>query len=241
MTEKKKNWLRPQIIFPSVIALTFAVVIIISAFYNPAKTFTAVKTDDPTAMSMSWSDIDEETFYKKMSIAVHAQIQSGPDYYDLIQPGFDMTIPIATYDIWVGDVLISTRTKGFLGVDEINPKIHSVPSAFTDAGITTEPEKNMFILFLSDQRDDPDVEPQKGLSASYYDDYFDMFGYALITPSCSVFPAVYDDTGPMVLTSLLPEYLQGKGEYTTLNELRDILYAGRKKYGMTEGTKDNFL
>ena len=40
---------------------------------------------------------------------------------------------------------------------------------------------------LSDQRDNLNSEPKAGVSADYYDDYFDMFGYGIITPSCSVY------------------------------------------------------
>lgn len=86
---------------------------------------------------------------------------------------------------------------------------------------------------LFDQRDNPEFEPKGDVSAGCYGDYFDMFGDGIITSSYSIIPTeVYQ-----IKTELLPEYLQGKDEYTTMYELRDILYAGREKYGMTKATE----
>ena len=73
--------------------------------------------------------------------------------------------------------------------------------------------------------------PHKGYSAYYYKQYFDTFGYEILAPNISVIPGEYDGT---VKTELLPEYLQGGGEYTTMHELQEILAAGREKYGIKE-------
>ena len=52
-----------------------------------------------------------------------------------------------------------------------------------------------------------------------------------MTPIHSIFRTEDDNS---VKTVLLPKYLQGEGEYTTMDELREILYAGREKYGINQ-------
>ena len=227
MTQRKK-WITPQILFPSAILFIFVIVMTIS-MSRPTATFTAVKTDEPGNAQASWIDIEEKEFYQKMSVAVRAEFQSDPVYYDVKEPEADFSIPLAVYEIWVGDVLADSRTQEQIEAGKIY-RIHSLPSAFTDSEISTESPNHSFILMLSDQRDNLNSKPKAGVSADYYDDYFDMFGYGIITPSCSIIPT----EGFQVKTELLPEYLQGGGEYTTMHELQEILAAGREKYGIKE-------
>ena len=80
MTQRKK-WITPQILFPSAILFIFVIVMTIS-MSRPTATFTAVKTDEPGNAQASWIDIEEKEFYQKMSVAVRAEFQSDPVYYD---------------------------------------------------------------------------------------------------------------------------------------------------------------
>ena len=110
MTQRKK-WITPQILFPSAILFIFVIVMTIS-MSRPTATFTAVKTDEPGNAQASWIDIEEKEFYQKMSVAVRAEFQSDPVYYDVKEPEADFSIPLAVYEIWVGDVLADSPHTG---------------------------------------------------------------------------------------------------------------------------------
>ncbi len=224
--EKRRLW--SQIIFPSMVLLAVAAALVAPAFLQK-KTFTAVKLDEPGNAQASWVDIEEKEFYQKMSVAMRVEFQSDPNYYEVKEPEADFSIPLAVYEVWVGDVLIESRTQEPIEAGKTY-RVHSLPSAFIDSKVSIEPPNNSFILLLSDQRDDPEFKLKDEIAADYYDDYFNMFGYSVITPSCSIIPT----EGYLIKTVLLPEYLQGEGEYTTMDELREILYAGREKYGINQ-------
>ena len=141
---------------------------------------------------------------------------------------FVTSLPADVYEIWVGDVIADSRTQGEVQAGQTY-KVHSLPSALTALDVAGQ--ENSFILFLYDRRDMENFELEGGVSEAYYDEYFDAFGYGIMTPIHSIFRTEDDNS---VKTVLLPEYLQGEGEYTTMDELREILYAGREKYGINQ-------
>ena len=231
-----KKLLRPQILFPVIISAALVIALICAAVIPHGLTFKMIKTETPGSMNLSWANVGEEEFYHEMALAAYVEYKSGPEYYDLTQPGEDFSMPIAVYAFEQGDILAFPRNGAFEGREDGTILIHSIPSAFTDCGITGDSNKDLYVMFLSDQRDYPNFEPRSDVSPTYYDDYIDTFGYALITPSVSVIPARYMEEFSMIAmeSSELPEYLRGEGEYTTLAELPSILAAGRAKYGMSE-------
>ena len=90
MTQRKK-WIRPQFLFPSAILLAFAVIMTV-AMIRP-KTFTAIKLDSPGAVSANWSDVSEQDFFKQLSVAVRAEVTSGPEHYDIREPWEEYSLP----------------------------------------------------------------------------------------------------------------------------------------------------
>lgn len=223
--EKRRLW--SQIIFPSMVLLAVAAALVAPAFLQK-KTFTAVKLDEPGAASANWANVSEQEFFEQLSVAVRAEVVSGPEHYDISEPWEDYSLPADVYEFWVGDVLINSRTQEQIESGRTY-KVHSLPSALTALDVAGQ--ENSFILFLYDRRDMENFELEGGVSEAYYDEYFDAFGYGIMTPIHSIFRTEDDNS---VKTVLLPKYLQGEGEYTTMDELREILYAGREKYGINQ-------
>ena len=229
-----KKLLRPQLLFPIVISAVLVIALICAATIPHGPTFKMVKTETPGSMSMSWANISEEEFYREMALAAYVEYKSGPEYYDLTQPGDSYSMPITVYAFNPGDILARPRNGALETKEDGTILIHSISDAFS--GISGNPDEDLYIMFLSDQRDYPNLEPRTDVSPAYYDDYVDAFGYALITPFVSIIPARYMEQFGMIAmeTNRLPEYLRGEGYYTTIEELRNILTAGRTKYGMSE-------
>ena len=223
MTTKKL--LRPQILFPAVILILLVIALILAVAVPSKPGFRAVKTDQPGSAMASWADVDEARFYERMAIAVYAHVKEEPQYYDHYVPGRDHTTGVSVYQADVASVL--AQPCHLPAEERSTISVHSIPSAFSDARVTSG---GSYLFFLADMRDVPDFEPDETVSPSYYDDYAKTFGYARITPRVSVFRAEpYGDT-MRVKTSHLPEYLRGEGEYTTFEELRDILAEGRQRF-----------
>lgn len=164
-----------------------------------------------------------------MSVALRVRFENEPTYYDVKDAGMDFAISMAVYEVWIGDVLAFPRTDQTIEAG-VTCKVHSIPSAFTDANIETGEDAPMFLVLLKEQQDVEGFEKNPEYAPTYYKDYFGQFGYAVITPSCSIIPMEGDD----IKSELLPDYLRGEGEYTSMDELREILYKGRQKYGMSE-------
>lgn len=225
LTMTTKKLLRPQILFPAVILILLVIALILAVAVPSKPGFRAVKTDQPGSAMASWADVDEARFYERMAIAVYAHVKEEPQYYDHYVPGRDHTTGVSVYQADVASVL--AQPCHLPAEERSTISVHSIPSAFSDARVTSG---GSYLFFLADMRDVPDFEPDETVSPSYYDDYAKTFGYALITPRVSVFRAEpYGDT-MRVKTSHLPEYLRGEGEYTTFEELRDILAEGRQRF-----------
>lgn len=223
--KSKTRFLNAQFLFPTII-IGFAVCVLsIALFRSGGKTFIAEQTENSGFASASWMTLTEEEFYQNMSVAMRVEFKYPPTYYNLTTPESDVTLPIAVYEAWAGDIIAQPRYLPTIQAGEIY-KIHSLPSSFTDREV--KPENDSFLLFLFDQRDKENFVPDPEFAATYYADYFEQFGYSVITPSCSIFLT----EGYQVKTESLPEYLQGKGEYTNFDELCEIVAAGRQKYGI---------
>ncbi len=223
---QRKKWLRPQFLFPSAILLAFAVIMTV-AMIRP-KTFTAIKLDSPGAVSANWSDVSEQDFFEQLSVAVRVEVTSGPEHYDIREPWEEYSLPSDVYTFQVNTILANSRIEMPIE-SEKTYHVHSFPSALTALDVAGQ--ENSFILFLYDRRDMSNFKLEGGVDKSYYDKYFDTFGYGILTPIHSIFRAEPNGT---VKTELLPVYLQGEGEYTTMQELQQILAAGREKYGTAE-------
>lgn len=227
MTQRRK-WIQPQFVFPAAILLAFAAVIIASAF-RPPQTFTAVRLAEAgSTSSVIWPEIDEETFYQEMSVALSVSITAGPEHYEIKEPWEEQAHPVDVYEFFIGDLLADARKYPLFESGKIF-RIHGLPDALAELNVAEQ--ENCFLLFLHDRRDTEDFMPHKGYSAYYYKQYFDTFGYEILAPNISVIPGEYDGT---VKTELLPEYLRGEGEYTSWLELSAILAAGREKFGIKE-------
>ena len=221
---KKRNL--SQILFPCIILSSLIIVLVISAF-RPPQTFKVVSMDSPGYMHASWRDIDEETFFNQLSVAIVVEITNGPTYYTLQEPWDERAIPIESYEFFIGDVL-----AGPLTTDDFQAGITQKVSAMSNSlTLLSSDTQDIFLLFLRDRRDTPSFTPHEGYSVSYYNEYFEMFGYDIITPIVSIVPVSGDGK---VKTDLLPEYLQSTNEYTTYQELSDILCKGRIKYGLLQ-------
>lgn len=219
-----KKHLTPQVIFPIVIVCTLIIVLTISAF-RPPQSFTAIKMDTPGYTSASWINIDEETFYEQLSVAIVIENVSSPTYYTLQEPWDESSIPIDCYEFYITDILAAPLT-----VEEIEAGTTGKVSAMSNAlNLLSSESGDLYLLFLRDRRDAPDFTPREGYSIVYYNDYFDAFGYDIITPIVSIIPVKGNGT---IKTSFLPPYLQGEGEYTTYEELREILYQERIERGL---------
>ena len=227
-----KKLFKPRILFPTVILLLLISSFILSVILAPSP-FHVEQIDNPGDVKISWEEISEEEFYENMTVAMNVTFEKEPTYYSLKEPGSDVEMPIAQYDVTAYDIFASPRTQPNLSAGETY-RVHGTPSAFSDRGVTTVPEKNSFVLFLCEQRDCPNFVPREGVSPTYYDDYFNTLGYSVITPAVYIFPVDRTGEEPRIETALLPDYLQGEGEYTTFFELWDILAEGRAKYGMSE-------
>ena len=108
MTQRRK-WIRPQFLFPAAILLTFAAVIIASVL-RPPQTFTAVRLDEAgSTSSVIWPEIDEETFYKKLSVALSVSITAGPEHYEIKEPWEEQAHPVDVYEFFIGDLLADAR------------------------------------------------------------------------------------------------------------------------------------
>lgn len=223
----KRNLLKANILFPMVILCAAAVILTIALLLPRGKTFTAVQTDAPGYAQVYWADISEEEFYKHMSVAMRVCFEEKPTYYNLTDAGSELTFPIAVYEVSRGDALAYPRIKHNLE-SEVTFKIHSVPEAFSRVSIGEDAP--LFLVMLKEQQDVAGFEKNPEYAPTYYKDYFGQFGYAVITPSCSIIPMEGSD----IKSELLPDYLRGEGEYTSMDELREILYQGRLKYGMSE-------
>lgn len=223
--KNERKFRNPQFLFPMIILFTVVLVIGVAVFRPNGKTYIAEQTAKPGFASASWVTLTEEEFYENLSVAMRVEFQYPPTYYNVTVPESDFMMPFAVYEIWAGDIVASSRYLEPIEAGKIY-KVHSFPSAFTDRDV--RPENDSFLLLLSDQRDSADFVPNPEFTDTYYDDYFEQFGYAVITPSCSIIPT----EGYQVKSDLLPEYLRGAGEYTDLDELQEIIIAGRQKYGM---------
>lgn len=225
-----KKLLRPQILFPAVILILLVIALVFTVAVPSKPGFRAVKTDQPGFSMTSWADVDEARFYERMAIAVYAHVKEEPQYYTHYVPSGDGNNDdrVAGVCVYQADVASVLAQPCHLPAEERSTiPVHSIPSAFSDARVTSG---GSYLFFLADMRDVPDFEPDETVSPSYYDDYAKTFGYALITPRVSVFRAEpYGDT-MRVKTSHLPEYLRGEGEYMTFEELRDILAEGRQRF-----------
>lgn len=223
----QKKYLNANVLFPAVIICMAVVVMTVAILLPKGKTFTAVQTDAPGYAQAYWADISEEEFYKHMSVAMRVCFEEKPTYYNLTDAGSDLTFPIAVYEVSRGDALAYPRIKHNLE-SEVTFKIHSLPEAFSRVSIGEDAP--WFLVMLKEQQDVAGFEKNPEFAPTYYQDYFEQFGYAVITPSCSIIP-MQDD---QIYSARLPEYLRGEGEYTSMDELREILYQGRLKYGMSE-------
>ena len=225
-----KKLLRPQILFPVVILLLLAIALTLFAVLKPKSNFRATKVDEPGAALASWSILTESDFYHDLSVAFYAEIDAEPQYYSVVVPDHeDHSATVTVYQAKVNAMLAQPRK--FEPITSERILVHGMHSAFTDAGVTGN---GAYVFMLVDARDYPDFEPTETRSLSFYNDYVKTLGYAMFTPFASAFPVDLSADTPRVKTDLLPEYLRGEGEYTTLEELQDILAAGRAKYGMSE-------
>ena len=230
MTTKKM--FRPQVLFPAVILLLLVVALILAAATQPkGPMYKAEKTNTPATAMMSWADVDEEQFFRFMSAAVYAELQPDVSHYRFTAPDEEeFATTVTVYSADVSDVLAQPRIDSSISAGDTIP-IHSISEIFSDP--TIEGSSNRYILCLAEQRDDPNFVPNTSYDASYYDAYFKQFGYAIITPAVSIFRAEPYGDSARIKTSHLPEFLRGEGEYTTLEELKEFLAAGRAKYGMS--------
>ena len=93
--EKRRLW--SQIIFPSMVLLAVAAALVAPAFLQK-KTFTAVKLDEPGAASANWANVSEQEFFEQLSVAVRAEVVSGPEHYDISEPWEDYSLPADVYE-----------------------------------------------------------------------------------------------------------------------------------------------
>ena len=229
MTTKKL--LRPQILFPAVILILLVIALTLAAAVPSKPGFRAEKTDKAGFSMASWAEVDEARFYERMAIAAYAHLKGEPQYYTHHVPSGDdgdNDDRVAGVCVYQADVESILAQPCHLPQEERSTiSVHSIPSAFSDAQAKSG---GSYLFFLADMRDVPNFEPNENLSESYYDDYAKAFGYAVITPKVSIIPAESYGDSVRVKTIYLPEYLRGEGEYTTFEELRDILAEGRQRF-----------
>lgn len=221
---------KPRILFPTVILLLLVISLSFAFILSPKSGFRVIKVDEPGTAQASWVTLTESDFYHDMSIAFYAEMKNDPQYYKHIIPDHEgSSTTVTVYQATVNTMLAQPRK--FEPITSETILVHGLQSAFTDTGVK---KGGAYVFMLADQRDNADFEPDENLPADYFDDYMATLGYSMITPSVSAFPVDLSTDTPRVKTNLLPEYLRGEGEYTTLEELQDILAAGRAKYGMSE-------
>ena len=57
--------------------------------------FTAVRLDEAdSTSSVIWPEIDEETFYQEMSVALSVSITAGPEHYEIKEPWEEQAHPV---------------------------------------------------------------------------------------------------------------------------------------------------